>query len=77
LKESAALTELARNFKTPLKASNEPTDEEVAEMVNLINATGFYKRRVTTNTNVERLSSADKLLLIRCDPWYRREIGAN
>jgi hypothetical protein len=41
LKDLATLKEMARNFKTPLKASQEPTDKEVAEMVSLGESTGF------------------------------------
>jgi hypothetical protein len=59
LKDTAALKEMARNFKTPLKASQEPTDEEVAEMVNLVETTEVYKRKITTPADMEKLTRPD------------------
>jgi hypothetical protein len=44
LKESVVLKEMARNFKTPMKVSEEPTDEEIQEMVSLVETSDFYKK---------------------------------
>jgi hypothetical protein len=53
---------MARNFKTPLKASNEPTDEEVADMVSLVETTYVYKRKITRRA--EKLNNSDTSFLM-------------
>jgi hypothetical protein len=64
LKDLATLKEMARNFKTPLKASQEPGDEEVAEMVSLVETTGFNKRKITTMADMGKLNQGDNSFLI-------------
>jgi hypothetical protein len=64
LKDLATLKEMARNFKTPLKASQEPTNEEVAEMVSLVKTLGFYKHKITTMNDMGKLSQGDNSFLI-------------
>jgi hypothetical protein len=54
---------MAKNFKTPLKASQEPTDEEVADMVNRVETTELYKRKITTKADLERLGDVNNSFL--------------
>jgi hypothetical protein len=50
---------MARNYKAPLKASQEPLNEEVAEMVNLVETSKVYKRKITTEADVRKMSNSD------------------
>jgi hypothetical protein len=45
LKDSASLKEMGCNFKTPLKASQALTDDEIAEMVGLVETTELINGR--------------------------------
>jgi hypothetical protein len=46
-----------------LKASQEPTNEEVAEMVNMVDSNDLYKRRIRTREDMEKLGATDNSFL--------------
>jgi hypothetical protein len=58
LKESTALKETARNFNAPSRAFQEPSDEEIAKMVNLVEMTNVYQCTITSTADVDRIQNS-------------------
>jgi hypothetical protein len=55
LKESAALKEVAKNFKSPIKFTQEATDREFDEMITLVDTDEFYEHKINTSEDVNKV----------------------
>jgi hypothetical protein len=64
LKESEALNEIARNYKTPLKTSQKSQEEEIEEMLSILPTHDLYKRKIVSHTDMEEIKDVDSKFLV-------------
>jgi hypothetical protein len=54
MKESVALKEVAKNFKSPIKFTQEATDRKFDEMIALVDTDEFYDQKINTAEDVDK-----------------------
>jgi hypothetical protein len=58
-----ALNEVARNFKTPLKASQKSKEEEIEEMLSMLPTGDLSKRKISSHADMEERKDSDSRFL--------------
>jgi hypothetical protein len=61
LKESAAMKEVARNFKTPIKPAHQSVEDDMTEMIELVYTNNLYKFKILATG--EAIGANDQVLL--------------
>jgi hypothetical protein len=64
LKDSKVLQEVAKNFKSPTKISQQATDQEIDEFLAMVDPNEFYERKINSSGDMKQVAVEDYKFLV-------------